>query len=111
PLFSTRGRTEFIGQLRFHAQHVLASTSHPEQCRRKMHKCMIASSTVAAGYFCMVLTQQLRWSFAVLAIMHVSVHLGFLFGARMWMYTQDPRLMQESPEMLALLHFFESPAG
>ncbi|CAM9175991.1 unnamed protein product, partial [Ectocarpus sp. 12 AP-2014] len=97
----------FQRQLWFHAQHITASTSYPEQCRRKLRKSVIASSTTAAGYFCMVLTQQLRWSFAVLAIVHMGVALSGLCITRMWMYTQDPRLMQESSEMLAFVSFLE----
>ncbi|CAN0244650.1 unnamed protein product [Ectocarpus fasciculatus] len=60
----------------FHAQHVTASTSNSEQCRRKLHQSVIVSSATAAGYFSMVLTQRLRWSTVVLAIVHVGLYVS-----------------------------------
>lgn len=95
----------------FHAQHATASTSNSEQCRRKLHQSVIVSTATTAGYFSMVLTEQLRWSVVVLAIVRAGVNVSFVLSAHLWMYTQDPRLMQGSLEFLALLRFLESPAG
>lgn len=74
-------------KLEFHEQHILASTSRIEQCRRKLHAGAVVFAASNMCYFVMVLAGSLRWSVAVLAVVQIPKSITALLVGEMWIYT------------------------
>ncbi|CAM9616911.1 unnamed protein product, partial [Ectocarpus sp. 8 AP-2014] len=99
-------------QIKYHSQRTSASTSPVERCRRQLHTTTITASTLNICYFSLVLGN-IRWLSVVVLMMNGIPNCigGVVFTSRMWMYTNDPRLMRESPEIFALSTWLERPRG
>ncbi|CAM9667119.1 unnamed protein product [Ectocarpus fasciculatus] len=99
-------------QIQYHAQRTSASTSPIERCRRQLHVTTIAQATLNICYFSLVLGDALRWSVVVLMAAGIPNTIGgVILTSRMWMYSNDPRLMSECPEVVALSTWLERPRG
>lgn len=73
-------------QLKFHEEQIAASTSPAEISRRQMHILIIIHDVTTAGYFIMVLGNELRWSVVLLGIAQALMNPCALIEARLWMY-------------------------
>ncbi|CAN0151738.1 unnamed protein product, partial [Pylaiella littoralis] len=102
-------------QRKFHAQQVAASASPREQARRHLHILVIAHDGVVLLYFIILLVlhskQQRESIFLLFGICQGMGCIGGVLTLRMWIYTNDPRLMRETPEILAISDALESPVG
>eukprot|EP00903_Cladosiphon_okamuranus_P011302 g10657.t1 len=85
-----------------------------EQCRRQLHVVAVIHGVLSLGYFSMVLglEDHQLWVTVVLmsGINQFTTNIGGMLTLRMWIYTNDPRLMQETPEIMAISNALEQPA-
>ena len=71
----------------FHAQHMSASLSPVEKCRRHQYFAVMAAAVTSAAYFSMVLFDELRRSVVALGIVQAAMGPCGLFATRLWIYT------------------------
>ncbi|CAM9958208.1 unnamed protein product [Ectocarpus sp. 4 AP-2014] len=89
-------------QLKFHAQQFSVSTAPAECCRKNMHVTAVANAVVSVFYFLLVLLVKARWheiSVLVVTLNQITV--------RMWIHTNDTRLMQGSSAILRISSVLE----
>ncbi|CAN0037175.1 unnamed protein product [Ectocarpus sp. 12 AP-2014] len=99
-------------QIKFHRRLASASTAAAEKCRLQFHRSALAAAVLSGGYFAMVLADDLQRSFLLLGVLQIPVCISSgVSVARMWIYTNDRRLMQRSPEVLRIRYFLESSRG
>ncbi|CAM9445144.1 unnamed protein product [Pylaiella littoralis] len=102
-------------QINFHRQQVAALVSPREQARRHLHILVIAHDGIVLLYFIalLVLHGEQQWEPVILlcGICQITASIGGVMTLRMWIYTNDPRLMRETPEILAISDALESPVG
>lgn len=99
-------------QLEFHRQTTSASNSPVEKCRWQLHIAAGVLATVSILYFSLVVDNRLRWSAFVWVVMQISTYIaGAVLAVRMWIYTNDARLMQKSPTLLAISNWLETRTG
>ncbi|CAN0188442.1 unnamed protein product, partial [Ectocarpus sp. 12 AP-2014] len=101
-------------QLKFHAQQFSVSTAPAECCRKNMHVTAVANAVVSLFYFLLVLLVKSRWhdiSVLVLILNQITVSVCGFLTVRMWIYTNDARLMQGSSTILRISSVLEEKNG
>ncbi|CAM9266768.1 unnamed protein product [Ectocarpus sp. 6 AP-2014] len=101
-------------QLKFHAQQFSVSTMPAECCRKSMHVTAVANAVVSLFYFLLVLLVKARWheiSVLVVILNQITVGVCGFMTVRMWIYTNDARLMQGSSTMLRISSVLEEKNG
>ncbi|CAN0450077.1 unnamed protein product [Ectocarpus sp. 12 AP-2014] len=101
-------------QLKFHAQQFSVSTTPVECCRKNMHVTAVANAVVSLVYFLLVLLVKARWheiSILVVILNQITVSVCGFLTIRMWIYTNDARLMQGSPTILRISSVLEEKNG
>ncbi|CAN0245930.1 unnamed protein product [Ectocarpus fasciculatus] len=101
-------------QLKFHAQQFSVSTTPAECCRKNMHVTAVANAVINIFYFLLVLLAKAHWhqtSVLVVILNQITVSVCGFLTIRMWIYTNDARLMRGSSTMLRISAVLEEKTG
>ncbi|CAM9670318.1 unnamed protein product [Ectocarpus fasciculatus] len=102
-------------QVKHHRLLIVASTSSVEKCRRWLHIVVITLAVLDLCYFGMVLLLDSKrlWMSAIVMFGagQIMMTIAGVLTVRMWIYCNDPRLIRETPEILAISGALERPTG
>eukprot|EP00903_Cladosiphon_okamuranus_P009465 g9021.t2 len=101
-----------IVNMMFHVEQASAASSPIEKCRRQLHVTAILVAILSITYFAMVVGGEVWLSLFVLSALQVPVCISVpILATRMWIYTNDRRVLQESPEVLRISRWLETRRG
>lgn len=101
-------------QLKFHAQQLSVSTTPAECCRKSMHVTAVANAVISLLYFLLVLLVKAHWhqtSVLIVIVNQITVSVCGFLTVRMWIYTNDARLMRGSSTILRISAMLEEKNG